>query len=47
MSSKKPHLNMIMTGHVDHGKSTLVGHLLFETGAIDVLHSGLYLLQLD
>ncbi|MEE8132785.1 MAG: translation elongation factor EF-1 subunit alpha [Nitrososphaerales archaeon] len=35
MSSKKPHLNMIMTGHVDHGKSTLVGHLLFETGAID------------
>ena len=35
MSSKKPHLNLIVTGHVDHGKSTLVGHLLFETGAID------------
>jgi len=35
MSSKKPHLNLIVTGHVDHGKSTLVGHLLFATGAID------------
>jgi len=34
-SSKKPHLNLIVTGHVDHGKSTLVGHLLFDTGAID------------
>ncbi len=35
MSSKKAHLNLIVTGHVDHGKSTLVGHLLFDTGAID------------
>lgn len=35
MSSKKPHLNLIVTGHVDHGKSTMVGHLLFEMGAID------------
>ncbi|MFQ5940792.1 MAG: translation elongation factor EF-1 subunit alpha [Nitrososphaerales archaeon] len=35
MSSKKPHLNLIITGHVDHGKSTLVGHVLFQTGAID------------
>ncbi|MEM2761109.1 MAG: translation elongation factor EF-1 subunit alpha [Nitrososphaerales archaeon] len=35
MSSKKPHLNLIVTGHVDHGKSTLVGHLLFDTGSID------------
>lgn len=34
-SSKKPHLNLIVTGHVDHGKSTMVGHLLFDTGAID------------
>jgi elongation factor 1-alpha len=35
MSSKKAHLNLIVTGHVDNGKSTLVGHLLFDTGAID------------
>jgi elongation factor 1-alpha len=33
--SEKPHLNMIVVGHVDHGKSTLVGHLLFETGNVD------------
>jgi elongation factor 1-alpha len=30
----KPHLNLIFIGHVDHGKSTTVGRLLYETGAI-------------
>src|SRR3989344_5884952 len=30
----KPHLNLIFTGHVDHGKSTTVGRLLYETGAV-------------
>ncbi len=30
----KPHLNLIFTGHVDHGKSTLVGRILYDTGAI-------------
>ncbi len=28
------HMNLIFIGHVDHGKSTTVGRLLFETGAI-------------
>lgn len=32
--AEKPHLNIIFTGHVDHGKSTLVGRLLYDTGAI-------------
>ena len=34
MADKKPHLNLVTIGHVDHGKSTLVGRLLFDTGAV-------------
>ncbi|MFW6195946.1 MAG: GTP-binding protein, partial [Thermoplasmatota archaeon] len=30
----KPHLNLVFIGHVDHGKSTLVGRTLYETGAL-------------
>ena len=32
---KKEHLNLVVIGHVDHGKSTLVGHMLLKLGAID------------
>ncbi len=35
MSQQKPHLNLVVIGHVDHGKSTLVGHLLFRLGFVD------------
>jgi len=31
----KPHLNLIVTGHVDQGKSTTMGHFLFDLGVID------------
>jgi elongation factor 1-alpha len=34
MAEKKPHLNLVTIGHVDHGKSTLVGRLLYDTGAV-------------
>lgn len=30
----KPHINIMTAGHVDAGKSTLVGRLLYDTGAI-------------
>ncbi len=32
MSAKKPHLNIIFVGHVDHGKSTTLGRLFYELG---------------
>ena len=31
----KPHLNLVIIGHVDHGKSTMTGHLLYLSGAVD------------
>jgi elongation factor 1-alpha len=34
MAKAKPHLNVVFIGHVDHGKSTTVGRLLFDAGAI-------------
>ena len=30
----KPHLNTVIIGHVDHGKSTTIGHLFYLTGTI-------------
>ena len=33
--ANKPHLNLIVCGHVDHGKSTSMGHMLFDLGVID------------
>jgi elongation factor 1-alpha len=31
----KPHLNLIVAGHVDQGKSTIIGHLLVDLKVID------------
>lgn len=33
--AKKEHFNVVFIGHVDHGKSTTVGRLLFDAGAVD------------
>lgn len=35
LADKKPHLNLIVAGHVDQGKSTSMGHLLVDLGVID------------
>ena len=35
MAKQKPHLNVVFVGHVDHGKSTTVGRLLYDSGVID------------
>ena len=31
----KPHLNLIVAGHVDQGKSTIIGHLMVDLKVID------------
>jgi len=36
MSRKdKPHVNLVVIGHVDAGKSTSTGHLIYKCGGID------------
>ena len=34
MAKEKPNMNVIFVGHVDAGKSTIVGRLLFDTGLV-------------
>jgi len=36
MSRKeKAHINLVVIGHVDSGKSTTTGHLIYKCGGID------------
>jgi len=35
MAKEKPHVNVVFVGHVDHGKSTTIGRLLFDSKNID------------
>jgi len=35
MAKGKTHINLVFVGHVDHGKSTTVGRMLFDSGSID------------
>ena len=35
MAKEKPHVTIVFVGHVDHGKSTAVGRLMFDSGNID------------
>ena len=32
--SSRPKLKIVIVGHVDHGKSTLVGRLFHDTGSL-------------
>lgn len=33
--SEKTHINIVVIGHVDSGKSTTTGHLIYKCGGID------------
>ena len=34
MAKEKPVINVAFVGHVDHGKSTTIGHLMFQSGVL-------------
>jgi elongation factor 1-alpha len=34
MAKEKPNMNVVFVGHVDAGKSTIVGQMLFQSGAV-------------
>merc|ERR1712164_169711 len=35
MPKEKTHINVVVIGHVDSGKSTTTGHLIYKCGGID------------
>jgi elongation factor 1-alpha len=35
MAKEKPHINLVVIGHVDSGKSTSTGHLVYLCGGVD------------
>ena len=35
MPPDKEHINIVVIGHVESGKSTTTGHLIFKCGGID------------
>jgi len=35
MGKEKVHINIVVIGHVDSGKSTTTGHLIYKCGGID------------
>jgi len=35
MGKEKIHVNIVVIGHVDSGKSTTTGHLIYKCGGID------------
>ena len=34
MAKEKPNMNVVFVGHVDAGKSTVVGRVMFDSGAV-------------
>ena len=35
MGKEKVHMSLVVIGHVDAGKSTATGHLIYKCGGID------------
>jgi elongation factor 1-alpha len=33
--AEKPHMNLVFIGHVDHGKSTTIGRILYDSGILE------------
>ena len=37
MGKEKTHINIVVIGHVDSGKSTTTGHLIYQCGGIIII----------
>lgn len=35
MTGRKPTISLVLLGHIDHGKSTTLGHFLYQAGVVD------------
>ncbi len=35
MKDRKPTISLVIIGHIDHGKSTTLGHFLYQAGVVD------------
>src|SRR3990167_1628798 len=34
MAQEKPNMNVVFVGHVDHGKSTCIGRIMYDSGKL-------------
>ena len=46
MGKEKAHINIVVIGHVDSGKSTTTGHLIYKVGRLVIFILIVYILMM-